>query len=154
MRRLFGFLILAIIFCTAAWGQTPPLAGTVISNQATASYVDPNGQTLNTKSDIVTVTISAVAGVQVTPDETTISATYGPLEDHERTFQICNSGNITNDFVITNVTTGAPATLRSLYYDTNNNGIYDTGDTAVTLNATATPIESGPPLPRQLPALR
>lgn len=140
MRRQLLYLFLAaIIFTSTAFGQAPA-AGSLINNQATATYSDPTGQTLTTQSAVVTITIAAVAGVQVTPDETTISITYGPLEDHERTFQICNNGNLNNDFKVTAVNLGAPATLRGIYYDTNGNGMYDSGDTTVTLNNTLTPV--------------
>jgi trimeric autotransporter adhesin len=130
-------MMMGLLLSSVVYGQ--PAAGTVISNQATATYNDPTGATLNTVSAIVNVTIAAVAGVQVTPDETTPSVTYGPLEDHERTFQICNSGNTANSFITTLVSVGSPGTFQAAYYDTNNDGIYNAGDTAVTLSSTQTP---------------
>ena len=49
--------------------------GTVITNQAQATYRDDSGFTYDAVSQIVTITVLAVASVAVSPDEATPSET-------------------------------------------------------------------------------
>ena len=49
-------------------GSTP--GGSIITNQARATYSDETGETFETVSETVTLTIVAVASITVTPDET------------------------------------------------------------------------------------
>ena len=55
-------------------------AGVTISNRAEATYADDAGQEFLTVSPTVSVTVSTVAAVTVTPDETEPSASVGPNE--------------------------------------------------------------------------
>src|SRR6185295_9147531 len=50
-------------------------AGTVISNRAEATYENEAGESFSTTSEIVTVTVMAVAALAVTPDDTAPSNT-------------------------------------------------------------------------------
>ncbi|PYS43756.1 MAG: hypothetical protein DMF71_06165, partial [Acidobacteria bacterium] len=68
-------------------------AGTVISNRAEASYTDDTGENYTTVSPTVTFTVSLVATLVVTPDETSPSDTTAPHERITRLFRVCNTGN-------------------------------------------------------------
>ena len=88
--RVFYLLLCLLLGSTALWAQAP-VSGTEIVNQASASYTDPSGAKIDTMSNEVSIIVAAIAGVQVTPDETTPTINFGPLEDRLRSFNICNS---------------------------------------------------------------
>jgi hypothetical protein len=72
-------------------------AGTQITNEATASYRDPNNptQTLKTTSNIVEVTVAEVAGITATPFATvdTNGGTVLPNDIINFDFKVTNVGN-------------------------------------------------------------
>ncbi len=111
----------------------------MLTNQAQASYSDEAGETYNTSSDTVTITILAVASVTVTPDETAPSDTVGPREQVTRVFRVCNSGNTTDAFAIAQNSINAPAAITALYFDIDGSGTITAGDVPITLNQTASP---------------
>jgi len=115
-------------------------AGTVISNRAEATYEDGSGATYNVVSETVTITIAAVAGVVVTPDETAPSNTIAPHDQTTRLFRVCNTGNNADTFTLSAFEVTAPATLSAIYFDIDNNGDVSNGDTPVRLNETASPV--------------
>lgn len=136
--KFFSACLLLICLAFPAWAQTA--AGTIISNQAKASYVDPaTGETGNTTSNTVTVTILPIGGVVVTPDETQPSSTAGPREVIVRQFTVCNIGNQTNNYVISNQNITPPSTIKNLYWDLDRDGKISTGDALITLNSTQSP---------------
>src|ERR1041385_4668295 len=114
-------------------------AGTVISNRAEATYEDGSGASYNVVSETVTITIAAVAGVVVTPDETAPSNTIAPHDQVTRLFRVCNTGNNPDTFTLSAFEVTAPVTLSAIYFDTDNNGDVSNGDTPVHLNETASP---------------
>ena len=63
--RLLIALAIACALSTPALAQTP--GGTTISNQASATYSDGTN-TYNTVSNTVTVIVSNVSGLAITPD--------------------------------------------------------------------------------------
>ena len=65
MLRVLIAVAIAAALSTTAVAQTP--GGTTISNQASASYSDGTN-TYNTVSNTVTVTVSNVSGLAITPD--------------------------------------------------------------------------------------
>lgn len=115
-------------------------AGTVIGNQATASYKDGNNNSYNSSSNLVNTTVSAVYGIVLTPNGTTAApgqqqnATPGNIVYYPYT--LTNAGNTSDTYTLTSpVQTGAgtlftPAN-KIVYYDVNRNGIVDTGDTQI-----------------------
>ncbi len=114
-------------------------AGTVISNRAEATYQDEAGESFNTASLTVTITISAVATLAVTPDETAPSDTVAPRERVTRVFRVCNTGNNADTFTPTRFEVTAPATLTSLYFDNDNSGTLTDGDAPVRVNESISP---------------
>ena len=114
-------------------------AGMVISNRAEATYEDGSGASYNAVSETVTITIAAVAGVVVTPDETAPSNTIAPHDQVTRQFRVCNTGNNPDTFTLTALEVTAPVSVSAIYLDTDNSGDVSNGDTPVHLNETVTP---------------
>ena len=92
LRLLVAALIVLAFFGRAA-AQTP--GGTVISNQASATYSDGTNS-YSTVSNTVTVTVSNVSGLAITPDAgsnpTVVAGQTGVLYD----FTVTNTGNFTD----------------------------------------------------------
>ncbi|HEX8720491.1 MAG TPA: SdrD B-like domain-containing protein [Pyrinomonadaceae bacterium] len=114
-------------------------AGASISNRAEATYADESGQEFLTVSPTVTVTVSTVAAVTVTPDETEPSANVSPGERVTRLFRVCNTGNTPDFYTITSAEVSAPAALVSLHFDADNSGALSDADRPVTLDSTMSP---------------
>ena len=105
----------------------PTSGGSVITNQATATYADDAGETYSTVSDTVTVTVLAVASIAVGPDETSPSDTIAPRERATRVFRVCNTGNTADAFTLTQTSITAPATINALYFDIDSSGTLTPG---------------------------
>ena len=114
-------------------------AGTVISNRAEATYQDVTGESFSTVSPTVTLSVLAVATLVVTPDETAPSDTVVPHERVTRLFRVCNTGNSADTFSLTSFDLTAPATLNSLYFDSDGSGTLNDGDAPIRLNESASP---------------
>jgi uncharacterized repeat protein (TIGR01451 family) len=142
LLRAFALLLLAAL---AAGGRAAAAreggvgAGVVISNHAEATYADETGQEFMTVSPTVTVTVSTVAAVNVTPDETESSATVAPNERVTRLFRVCNTGNTPDFYTIATAEVSAPAALVSLHFDVDGSGTLDPNDRPVTLDSTMSP---------------
>lgn len=119
--------------------ESPTSGNTAISNQAEATYNDSEGSSYHTSSPLVTLTVQTVAGVTVTPDETTPSDTVAPREQVTRIFRVCNSGNTSDSFTLSQSSITAPAAIESLYFDVDGSGTLTSGDIAITVNQTASP---------------
>src|SRR5215208_6757522 len=114
-------------------------AGVVVSNRAEATYADEAGQEFSAVSPTVSVTVSTVAAVTVTPDETEASASVGPNERVTRLFRACNTGNTPDFYTITSAEVSAPAALVSLHFDVDGSGTLTASDRPVTLDSTMSP---------------
>ncbi len=114
-------------------------AGAVISNRAEATYSDETGAAFSAISETVTVTISAVAGVAVTPDETSPSNTIAPHDQVTRLFRVCNAGNNADNFTLTALDVTTPVTVAGIYFDSDNSGDLSNADAPARLNETASP---------------
>jgi uncharacterized repeat protein (TIGR01451 family) len=114
----------------------PTTAGTQITNRAEATYVDDSGTSFTTVSPTVTMTILAVTTLNVTPDETSPSATVGPHERVTRLFRTCNAGNTADAYSIKSASVNAPAALTDLYFDTDGSGTLTSGDELIHLGET------------------
>src|SRR5438067_15857 len=94
------------LFARAADGGAN--AGTIISNTADATYTDESGGNYSTVSETVTFTVSIVATLIVTPDETSPSDTAAPHDRVTRLFRLCNTGNNVDSITITRADATAP----------------------------------------------
>jgi uncharacterized repeat protein (TIGR01451 family) len=136
---LFAFAALAAGGRDAGAREGNVGAGVTISNQAEATYADETGQEFKTVSPTVTVTVSTVAAVTVTPDETEPSANVSPNERATRLFRVCNTGNTPDFYTIAAAEVSAPAALVSLHFDVDGSGTLTAADLPVTLDATMSP---------------
>lgn len=133
LRLLVAALIVLAFFGRAA-AQTP--GGTVISNQASATYSDGTNS-YSTVSNTVTVTVSNVSGITITPDAgsnpTAVAGQTGVLYD----FTVSNTGNFTDQvrFLASgaSVRVVGPGTITRAVIDDDNNG-FDAGDADIFTN--------------------
>ena len=144
LHRLIGCFALALALTAGAGARlqdgsgrvAPTSAGTIISNQAEATYTDATGVGYATVSPTVTITVLPVNALTVTPDETAPSATVAPHERLVRLFRICNTGNTPDLYTVTRAAATAPAAVTSLYFDNDASGTVTNGDTPVSVGAT------------------
>ncbi|KIX84767.1 conserved repeat protein [Thermus filiformis] len=117
-------------------------AGTAITNQAAASYIDSANQPRTTTSNLVTTIVQQVYAFSITPDgtETSPGQTRSNLPGGQVLFQytVTNSGNGT-DTINLNYAQGANGTSDDfdllnvqIYKDDNCNGNVDAGEAQVT----------------------
>jgi fimbrial isopeptide formation D2 family protein/uncharacterized repeat protein (TIGR01451 family) len=128
-------LMAHIAVAFASDGPTP--SGTVITNQAQATYQDDSGTSYAIVSPTVSLTILSVSAIVVTPDETEPSATVVPHQSITRVFRVCNSGNTPNAYTITRADVNSPAILLNLYFDNDASGTVTGSDALIQLNATS-----------------
>src|SRR5437588_12354740 len=143
-RIALAIVSLAILFSTAVdlWARAADggtNAGTVISNRAEASYTDETGENYTTVSPTVAFTVSLVATLVVTPDETSPSDTTAPHERITRLFRVCNTGNNADSFTVTRAGVNTPAAINALYFDNDNSGTVTNGDASITVGETVSP---------------
>jgi uncharacterized repeat protein (TIGR01451 family) len=105
-----GAIMLLATLATArpAGAQATP-EGTVITNTATASYTDANGNTYTSATASVSVTVGFLAGVDVTSAATVSPAS--PSTANTLAFTINNTGNGTDTVGTVNVTAAAGLTI-------------------------------------------
>ena len=133
--RLLIALAIACAVSTPATAQTP--GGTAITNQASASYSDGTN-TYDTISNTVTVTVSNVSGLAITPDAgsnpTVVAGQTGVIYN----FTVTNTGNFSDQVhflasgASASLSGSSPATITNVVIDINNDGAIDGGDTLLT----------------------
>ncbi len=134
--RLLIALAIACALTTSATAQQTP-GGTAITNQASASYSDGTN-TYDTISNTVTVTVSKVAGLAITPDAgsnpTVVAGQTGVIYN----FTVTNTGNFSDQVhflasgASASLSGSSPATITNVVIDLNNDGAIDGGDTLLT----------------------
>ncbi|RVL84943.1 DUF11 domain-containing protein [Sinorhizobium meliloti] len=100
----------------------PPAAGTVIGNQAVATF-ESGGQTFSVTSNLVQTTINTIAGVQIETD-TTKSAVAGGKVLFPHT--ITNVGNAADRYSLTTSDPGTGLSVVGIYADGDCDGVPDT----------------------------
>ncbi|HZI19566.1 MAG TPA: hypothetical protein VEY09_13325 [Pyrinomonadaceae bacterium] len=145
-RKLAGILVGLALGCLGhAPAHAQTAGGTVIENQASASYGDGGGNTYETISNKVTVTVANVAGLTITPDDTAGSGASGNVvagnPTASVTLAVSNSGNFANTVTFkaggaSLIVSGAitSANLTAAFFDANSNGVFDAGDTDILSN--------------------
>src|SRR2546423_14855724 len=132
LARLFVVLAITCALYSQALGQQTA-GGTQIQNPASATYGDGGGGSYSATSNTVTVTVSNVSGLTITPDVTNGSSdpTVVPGQNNVRfTFTVTNTGNFTDNvrFKAGSVTIASgSATVSSAFIDVNGNGSFDAG---------------------------
>lgn len=133
--RIVAILAVLVGLLTLGRGQADLAGGTQITNFATATFEDAAGNAYQTQSTTVVATIAKVAGIAVSPKETTANpATDGAALNSTttRTFTIANTSNIADAYKITAAQV-APLSIVSMSYVTNSRLI------PVTINGTVSP---------------
>lgn len=135
MRKLF-LTIAALLFLTIV--AAPPVmavgtvAGTAISNQAYGDYKDANGNDMQrVYSNTVTMTVSHVAAVAIDPSTGSQAVKHGDVITY--LVQLFNHGNGPDSQTFSYASSGDwnPTQVR-MFYDINNNHVYDAGDLLLT----------------------
>lgn len=137
IRRYVGFL-LAVLMGLALAAGTP--AGTAITNQATATYIDSAGQPRTTTSNLVTTIVQQVYSFTITPDgnnENNPGQVRSGLPGSQVLFnyRVRNNGNGTDTISLATVQgTSDNFDLQNvrIYLDANCNGNVDAGEGQVT----------------------
>ncbi len=146
-----GFVLLnnAVAQTNAAPSGTTA-AGTVIQNQASSSYVSPNGTSSVIQSNIVTITVAPVYGLNILPDAgnaanvaTNFLLPPDPSNNRRAVpgselnfgYQIENTGNTTERILLSTLedTTDNLNFLNTkIFLDLNNNATHDSGEPELT----------------------
>src|ERR1051325_468101 len=135
--RLLLALAITCALSAHAIAQTP--GGTTISNQASATNSDGTNS-YSTVSNTVTVTVSNVSGLAITPDAgsnpTVVAGQTGVLYN----FTVTNTGNFSDQvhFLASGASAvvNGPGTITNMVIDLDNSGTINGGDTSL-MGATA-----------------
>jgi len=135
MNKLFALLVAVLVLFGAALAQQTP-AGTSISNQASASFIDSAGQARTTTSNQVITVVQQVYSFSITPDGTLASPgqTLNALPGAPVYFSytVSNTGNGSDNINLTTAQDNADnfnLSGTALYHDANCNGTIDPGET-------------------------
>ncbi len=94
--RLIALLAIACATFAQVQAQTQTPGGTQINNQASASYTDGNGNSFNTVSNTVTVTVANVSGLTITPDAGSTPTVVAGQQNVDFVFRVTNTGNFSD----------------------------------------------------------
>ncbi|MGE5097954.1 MAG: hypothetical protein ACM3SO_22650, partial [Betaproteobacteria bacterium] len=136
---LIAFVMSTMLTLMSTSASAAPAAGTVIGNQATATYNDANGTARTTTSNLVQTTVSQVKSFTLTADG---ARTAAPGQTVYYPHTITNTGNGTDTYTLNAPTSttfanaGTGHSGMAYYIDANGDGIPDS----------ATPITSTGPL--------
>jgi trimeric autotransporter adhesin len=115
-------MVLWLGLINPVYAATP--AGTVIGNQATATYLDATGTSRNTSSNLVQTTVSQVKSFTLTADG---AKTAAPGQTVYYPHTITNTGNGVDSYALNTPTAGGAFTHTGLtyYIDANGDGVPD-----------------------------
>jgi hypothetical protein len=134
VRVLLALAVVGALFVPAA-AQTA--GGTAISNQASATYTDGSNN-YSAVSNLVTITVSNVSGLAITPDAgtnpTVVAGQTGVLYN----FTLTNTGNFSDQIRFlasgASVRVVGPGTITRAVIDVDGSGTISAGDTDVKTN--------------------
>jgi len=128
-------IVLAIVCALAAQSAAQTPGGTTISNQASATYSDGTNS-YSTVSNTVTVTVSNVSGLAITPDAGSNPTVVAGQTSVLFNFTVTNTGNFTDKvhFVAgsAHLAGSATANITRTFIDLDNSGTINAGDTDIT----------------------
>jgi hypothetical protein len=142
LTKLFSHVIAVIAIAVAVTGmvvaQTP--GGTTISNQASATYSDGT-TSYSTVSNTVTVTVSNVSGLTITPDAGSNPSVVAGQTLVVYNFTVTNTGNFTDQvrFMASgaSVRLNGPGSVTRAVIDANGSSSINAGDTDILTNGAA-----------------
>ena len=127
-----ALLLLIIGFSASNVNAQGVAGGTVISNRVTFVYTEPTGSTVPGVSNTVTVTVTNVTGLAITPDGAVSPGVNGGATNVQRTFVLSNTGNISETISFgasgASLIRSGPFTVTSAFVDVDNSGGFNTGD--------------------------
>lgn len=128
---------LGIVFALSAQGTAQTPGGTTISNQASATYSDGTNS-YSTVSNTVTVTVSNVSGLAITPDAGSNPTVVAGQTAVLYNFTVTNTGNFTDQvrFLASgaSVRVVGPGTVTRAVIDVDSSGSINAGDTDIFTN--------------------
>ncbi|MDX2004675.1 MAG: hypothetical protein SFU83_05295 [Meiothermus sp.] len=149
MKRTLSLLVGAVALLGVAFAQQTP-AGTNISNQASATYIDSAGQNQSTTSNQVLTVVQQVYSFTITPNSASTSEPTGAAGFAQSRsalpgarvyfpYTVNNTGNGPDTINLTSVlgTAGGTTPVRfvlqtpTIYRDTNCNGSVDAGESVI-----------------------
>ncbi len=132
LHRTTALLFIFCALCLPVNAQTP--GGTVISNQASATYSDGTNS-YSTVSNTVTVTVSNVSGLVITPDAGSVASVAAGQTGVLYNFTVTNTGNFTDKvhFLASgaSVRVNGPGAITRAVIDVDNSGTINAGDTDI-----------------------
>ena len=135
LSLVIGVIAVTAILYTNTFAQTP--GGTVISNQASATYSDGTNS-YSTVSNTVTVTVSNVSGLTITPDAGSNPSVVAGQTAVIYNFTVTNTGNFTDQvrFLASgaSVRVVGPGTVTRAVIDVDSSGTINAGDTDIKTN--------------------
>lgn len=124
-RSRFGLLAALTLLGALAAIAAPPPAGSLIGNQATATYTDAGGTTRTVTSNVVYVQVQQVGAFTLTADATKYAAP-GSQVALPHTLQNTGNGNDTYALSLTQLATdNFNLTGAAIYRDADSNGVPD-----------------------------
>ena len=130
--RLLIALAIMLALSAQSTAQTP--GGTTISNQASATYSDGTNS-FSTVSNTVTVTVSNVSGLAITPDAGSNPTVVAGQTAVLFNFTVTNTGNFSDQvhFLASgaSATVSATGTITNMVIDVDNSGTINGGDTSL-----------------------
>ena len=135
-------IVLAIVCALAAQSVAQTPGGTTIYNQASATYSDGTNA-YSTVSNTVTVTVSNVSGLAITPDAgsnpTVVAGQTGVIYN----FTVTNTGNFSDQVHFLgsggSAVVNGPGTITNMVIDLDSSGTINAGDTSL---MGASPVDS------------
>ena len=132
-------LLLLTLGVSGSQAQAQTAGGTIISNQASATYSDGGGGSYATVSNTVTVTVANVSGLTITPDLIPVLANVAPGQTgilyH---FVATNTGNFTDQVQFetggASIRIAGPGTVTAAVIDVDNSNTINAGDTNIFTN--------------------
>ena len=128
-------IALAIVLALSAQSTAQTPGGTTISNQASATYSDGTNS-FSTVSNTVTVTVSNVSGLAITPDGGSNPTVVPGQTGVQFNFLVTNTGNFSDQvhFVpgSAHLSGSASASITRVYIDADNSNSFNAGDTDLT----------------------
>jgi len=130
-----ALLTAGLVATSATWAAGTD-AGAIISNTATATYDDPaTGNSGTTSATAPEITVAELINVNVTAENTTPVETQPGDANQVLEFTITNTGNGTEAFTLAASNLAGDdfdADSVTVYIDSNNDGVFNTGDQPVT----------------------
>jgi hypothetical protein len=136
-RSLLLILAIVVIAGLPLYAVGTP-AGTQIKNQATAQYLDENGNSQSSTSNEVITIVQPIYGLTVSPDGTTGAPSLQTATAGTRVYfpyTLTNTGNASDNFNVATAVDGSntftPANVK-IYLDSNGDGVVGAGDNEIT----------------------